>query len=198
MKAAFLYVCIFFLVSCTGSPGISKASLLNLDGKSQVSAGTVDMETDAFGRKEDTPVSLFFYPAEGILAMNFLYEYVTFRQFWDENALAVLAGSLACFLADYEQGNLKPGRARRAYGRVSLVVEWRSFDFSGLFRSCPYLDLGYSFRNGELYFLLLQREAEELNFSSHRLRSRRIAAFFSLSQARALSARLATLQGDRE
>ena len=200
MKYAVLGLLIFSFASCAGSPELVKSPLLSLRDKSPVLIGAFNAETDAFRRNEGTKVSLFYYPAEKALLMQFAYEYVIYRQYWDEKAVAALKVSLARFGEECIGGKLtlKGARARRAYGRVSLMAEWQSFSFSGPFLAFPSAGMGYSFRDGSPYFLLLQNEAAEKNFPSRNIMSRRIAASFTLPQALALSALLDLLQGGEE
>ena len=187
----------FLLFSCSSSSGVPKTALAGLRGKDPVSMGTIEAQTPAPPGEEGVLLSLFYYPEDEVLSIRFLYETVSYRQFWDRNAVGVLTAALSRYEADYNQADFSQksaGAPGRAYGRVLLMAEWQSFSFSGVFLSYPYLDLGYSLGNAGPCFTLLQREAGEQNFPSRNIKSRRIVLYLSLSEARALSASLNALR----
>jgi hypothetical protein len=163
-----------------------------------VSAGTAAVEFDKmFSSKLDTKeMDVIFYPRYNAVALEFRYEFVRYRQFWDEAARRQFVDALKRYKEDYAARNLvaKYGKSRAVYGKVKGTVEWETFKYTVTHRSSPSIELGYRFRGGKgketPFFAVLQRSARDESGGqgdTSNLESLQINLYFTRSQAEELA-----------
>ena len=154
-----------------------------------VSAGAVDVSYDRmFSLKPgQLTAEVMFYPRLNAASLEFKYESVTYRQFWDENGRQQFAAALERYKADYEARNLidRPKRTRAVYGKFKGRVEWETFKLTRTRIASPTFEIGYRFKDGSPYFATLMRSAKEENAmgGDNPTESQQISLYFTRAQA---------------
>ena len=151
----------------------------------------------AFGIGLNTlPVEAVFHPRTNSVSLEFRYEFVSYRQFWDETARRQFIAALERYNEDFEARNLinRHRQTRSVYGRVNGRLEWQTMRFTAVHVSYPVIEIGYRFRETEQgsrpFFTTLMRSArsEEAHGSGlGQTESRQIRMHFTPSQAAALA-----------
>jgi len=160
-------IAVFLALSCGSVDPASKYPnmVANAD---PVSAGTFEAEFERLfsARLNKAEVEAIFYPRLNAVALEFRYELIRYRQFWDEAARNQFAQALERYKTDYEARTLvdRYGRTRAAYGKLKGRCEWETFRRLGKTRvSYPSIELGYRFREKAPFFATLMRSAREAN-----------------------------------
>ena len=155
-----------------------------------VSAGTVEIQLTKFLSSQLTKVEaeVIFYPRLNAVALEFRYELIRHRQFWDEDSRKQFAHALELYKEDYAARNLidRYRKTRAIYGKVQGRVEWEAFKYTKTRTAYPVIELGYRFRDKMPFFTTLMRPAkvEATNGdSSDRGDSSQISMFFTRAQA---------------
>jgi hypothetical protein len=179
---------VFFAFSCTAMDPAKRYPNMVADAD-PVSAGSVEIVFDKmFSSKLNlAEVEVIFYPRFNSVALEFRYELIRYRQFWDLPARLQFAAALERYKEDYEARKLenKYRRTRAAYGRSRVRVEWETFKFSKTYRAQPVIELGYRFREDRPFFATLMRSAREEapTGDSSSMESRQINMYFTRAQA---------------
>ena len=130
-----------------------------------VSAGTIEAQFSRFlsAKVAKAEVEVIFYPRLNAVALEFKYELIRHRQFWDEDSRKQFAQALELYKADYEARNLfdKYRKTRAIYGKVKGRVEWEAFKYTKTRVAYPVIELGYRFREEMPFFTTLMRSARE-------------------------------------
>jgi len=155
-----------------------------------VSAGTFEVQFDRFlsSKVKKNEVEVIFYPRLNAVALEFRYELIQHRQFWDMEGRSKFAQAVELYKADYEARNLvdKYRKTRAAYGKVPVKVEWEAFKYNKTRFAYPTVEMGYCFKEGMPFFTTLMRSArEELEYedNSQRTDSSQISIYFTRTQA---------------
>lgn len=157
-----------------------------------VPVGTIEAEFDqAFSTKVNKKeVAVFFYPRYNAVVLEYRYELIRYRQFWDAEGRRYFAEALDRYKADYAARNLtsKFSRSRRAYGTVQGMIEWETSSISLPGRAYPSMELGYRFRGESPYFSVFQRSApnEYKQKDTGKSSSLQIFMYYTRAQAEAL------------
>jgi len=120
-----------------------------------VSAGAIDVQLTKFMSSKLTKVQaeVIFYPRLNAVALEFRYELIRHRQFWDLESRKQFADALERYKADYADRKLdinKPyGKTRAAYGKAQVRVEWEAFKYTKTRVAHPSVEIGYRFRNAK-------------------------------------------------
>ncbi|MDR0719721.1 MAG: hypothetical protein LBF78_08810 [Treponema sp.] len=193
MGNPFLVFCFCLLLfSCAGVPD-SAERLSEVKDRNPVLLGEITIETnDSFfsaGKNEAVQVSVYWYPGDNAAALEIPFQYIKFLQYWDKSAREVFFEAFKSFKKDLEElnFNLSGAKARRAYGSIRGLTEWRSLPVTGAFKAFPYYEFGYHKAGDAVFFTIIQTDAEEVTFSSMDLESPRIAALFTPAQAESLA-----------
>ena len=133
-------------------------------------------------------VEATFHPRLNAVALEFRYEFVTFRQFWDEAARRHFAWALEQYNADFEARTLvnQQRRTRSVYGRVVGRLEWQTTRFGVVHVAYPVIELGYRFRENAPFFATLMRSARPgggVEAGSAQTESRQMFMYFTRAQA---------------
>ena len=189
---AFFFVCItmFFVLSCAGVDPSKKYPYM-VANADPVSAGMIEVGFDRMGlsrsgKLNKVEVEVIFYPRLNSAALEFRYETVKYRQFWDATGRVQFANALERYKQDRAARVLiqKYNKTRAVYGKVKGRAEWETFRFSKVRISHPVIELGYRFRGETPLFTTLMRSAkEEDTGSSENMESRQITMYFTRAQA---------------
>jgi hypothetical protein len=187
-----------FLASCAGGPLAGPSRVTKVTDPNPVSLGTADMATAKFfsaAGLNENEAKVLYYTDDDLASLEFRYQLVSYRQYWDEPARKVLLDSVSLYLNDSEAKNFpaKGAKARHAYGSIRGLVEWQQLSFFREFKALPYFDLGYSVKDADSYFTITQNEAQEVNYPGEKSSSLRITLYFTPEQVQALAAIFADL-----
>jgi hypothetical protein len=153
-----------FLISC-GTINYSNKSPRMVADVDPFSVGTVEAVFDRFlsTNLNKIEIEAIFYPRLNAVALEFRYEFITHRQFWDEAARKQFVVALEQYKKDYEARTLidRHRKTRDVYGKVQGRTEWQSFRFSQNHLAFPAFELGYRFRNGTPFFTTFMRSVRE-------------------------------------
>jgi hypothetical protein len=159
-----------------------------------VSAGTIEAEFNRLfsSKLNKLEVETIFYPRENAVVLEFRYQTIRYRQFWDREGRQLFIQALNRYKEDYASRNLNTrfNRTRSIYGKTKGKAEWETFRFSGVHYSLPTMELGYRFVGEAPYFSVLQNSAPEENVTNdeHMPDSLRIIIHFTRAQAEELAA----------
>jgi len=155
-----------------------------------VSAGIIEAEFDRlFSSKLDkTEIEVIFYPRLNAVALEFKYEIVRYRQFWNEADRQQFAAALEIYKTDYAAQNLKNQykKTRAIYGKVKGRTEWETFKYAKTRVAYPDIELGYRFIEEMPFFTTLMQSAKEErenDDNSQQLNSQQINMYFTRAQA---------------
>lgn len=155
---------VFLVLSCTSSEPANRYPnmVANVD---PISAGTVEAQFDRLfsSKLNKAEIEVIFHPRLNAVALEFRYEMIRYRQFWDEAARKQFIEALGSYKIDYEARNLT-NRYRKTssiYGRTRGRLEWETFRLARTRVSRPVIELGYRFRMDSPYFATLMRSAKE-------------------------------------
>jgi hypothetical protein len=191
MKALMSFFCIIALFASCATTNSKNPNMVADADPIPLGKITVEFEkffSSALGEKE---VSLVFDPRTDTVYLQFSYETVTYRQFWDKANREKFIASLEQYQKDFEAKNLitKSSKSRRAYGVIKGKTEWGQLSFSVNYRSYPQMELGYLFNGNNPYFTVLQREAKDAAIGGDTSpTSLRIITYYTRAQAVALAA----------
>jgi len=155
-----------------------------------VSAGTVEAQLDRFFSSKINKVEIeaVFHPRLNAVSLEFKYELLKYRQFWDEPARKQFAASLGLYKRDFEDRKLVDNsrKTRDIYGKAKGRVEWEAFKYAKTRVSNPTIELGYRFKENSPFFTALMRSAKEVmgdEDSSSPMDSQQISMYFTRAQA---------------
>jgi len=154
------------------------------------SVGAVEVQFDRFfsSKVNKAEIEAVFHPRLNAVSLEFKYEYLTYRQFWDESARKKFATSLELYKKDFEGGKLTNNyrKTRDIYGRVKGRVEWVAFKYTRTHVSNPTIEIGYRFKEKTPFFATFMRSAKELGSdedNSDSMDSKQISIYFTRAQA---------------
>ena len=166
VPAALAGAAVVLVLSCTSVDPAKKYPnmVANVD---PISAGTIEAEFDRFfsTKLNKNTVEAIFYPRLNAVALEFRYEMIRYRQFWDEDTRKQFADALERYKTDYAARNLttKYRKSRSIYGRIKGRVEWETFKLTKTRVGYPVIELGYRFKENSPFFATLMRSAKEEN-----------------------------------
>ena len=189
LPVRFLILAAVLCVSC-GTVDDSKKYPNMVANVDPVPAGTIEVQFSRFlsSKLTKAEVDVIFYPRLNAVALEFRYELVRYRQFWDADSRKQFAQALELYKADYEARNLidRYRKTRAIYGKVRERVEWETFKYANTHLAYPTIEIGYRFRDKMPYFSTLMRSAKEEivdGLSSPGGESAQISMFFTRAQA---------------
>ncbi|MDR1288685.1 MAG: hypothetical protein LBK08_13845 [Treponema sp.] len=191
IASMFLVAVLFF--SCQGGARPNPNMLADRD---PISMGSVELELEKIlsSSLEKKEAQVFFAPRTDSVYLQFRYQSITYRQYWDRAGRAAFVSALTRYRKDYEDHNLglAPAKASRAYGTLGGYTEWGQVNISVLMsaKANPRMELGYRFSSGSPYFTVLQRRAEDISgmaSSDVTRESLNIRSYFTRAQAEELA-----------
>jgi len=154
-----------------------------------ISVGTIEAEFNRmFSSKLDkTEIGVVFHPRLNAVMLDFKYEFVQCRQFWDETARQQFAAALELYKADYTARVLinKHKKTRSVYGKAKGWLEWETFKYAVTRTAYSEIELGYRFIGEAPFFSAVMRSAKEEDNgdSTRQLDSQQINMYFTRAQA---------------
>lgn len=128
--------------------------------------GAVEAQFDRFfsSKVNKSEVQAVFYPRLNAVSLEFRYQLLKYRQFWDESARKQFAASLELYKRDFEDRKLIDNRrkTRAAYGTVKGRLEWEISRFTRTRISNPTIEIGYRFKENSAFFATIMRSAKEV------------------------------------
>jgi len=139
----------FLILSCSTTVDYAKKYPYMIANADPVSAGTIEAEFNRFfsSKLDKTKIEVVFYPRLNAVVLDFRYEYVRCRQFWDEAARQQFVTALELYKADYAARNLdnKHKKTRAVYGKAKGRLEWETFKYAVTRVTYSDIELGYRF-----------------------------------------------------
>jgi uncharacterized protein YcfL len=189
------------LLACSSNPKIGEEGVANMD---PIPAGSIEAEfprllSSAVEKKE---IDAVFCPRDNTVYLEFKYQAVTYRQYWNQANRAAFREALEKYKGDYEAKNLadKPSRTRRLYGTLKGTAQWGyPLNLSILVlrlnsMGYPNYEMGYVFkedrsRRASPYFTVFQRECKDILMSNDAMegKSSNIFIYYTRSQAEDLA-----------
>jgi hypothetical protein len=156
-----------------------------------ISAGVIEAEFDRLlsSKLDKRELQVFFYPRLNAVVLEYRYQFVTYRQFWDETNRKKFAVALERYKEEYaaRKLGLSYSRSKAAYGKINAHVEWQAARYSQIFTSFPVIEIGYRFKDDSPFFATLMRSAREVRVgsesSSNLAESQQLNMYFTRAQA---------------
>jgi hypothetical protein len=154
-----------------------------------VSAGSVEIVFEKLfsSKLNKVEVEVIFHPRLNSVALDFRYEMIRYRQFWDLTGRLQFAAALERYKEDYEARKLGTQfrRTKAAYGKTRGRLEWETFKFSKTYIAQPVIELGYRFKENSPFFTIHMRSAKEEAppGDSSTMESRLINMYYTRAQA---------------
>jgi hypothetical protein len=191
--AKYLFPLVFVLLfsACATTTAPREDLIADLD---PIPAGTIQAGVIMIfpTRVEPVSVPVTFEPRTNQVYLQFSYQTVTYRQYWDASGRAAFVAALSQYQGAYDRQALSPqnlSRTGKAYGSFSSMIEWGQFSFMINSRAYPVIELGYTFQDDSPYFIITQREAPNVNANPEsRNNSLRIIFYFTRAMAEELAA----------
>jgi len=177
------------MLSC-GSVDLSKKYPNMIANADPFSVGVFEAQFDRFfsSKVNKVEVEAIFHPRLNSVSLEFKFELMKYRQFWDEAARKQFAASLELYKRDYEDMKLIDNyrKTRSVYGRIKSRLEWEAFKFTKTRISYPNIEIGYRFKEKTPFFTTLMRSAKEEMGSGDNttpMDSQAISMYFTRAQA---------------
>jgi hypothetical protein len=159
-------------------------------------AGSAEAYFDRYmsvGDLKKNEVSIFYYPIEDAVCLQFKIQFAECNQFWDKAGRAAFAVALERYKEDYEQRNLAKASkrtARRVYGSHQGFFAWKRTKVGVQAHGSPKVELGYNIKNKAAFFTVTQLESYYVDpiARSRNQTSPVIMLYFTRAQADALVA----------
>ena len=156
---------ILLLLSC-GSVDLSQKYPNMIANVDPFPVGAVEAQFDRFfsSKVNKTEVQAVFYPRLNAVSLEFRYQLLKYRQFWDESARKQFAASLELYKRDFEDGKLinNHRKTRAVYGTVKGRLEWEMSRLTKTRISNPTIEIGYRFKENSAFFATIMRSAKEV------------------------------------
>ena len=158
-------------------------------------AGTVDAQFDRFlfigGLKKDN-ITVEYFPREDAVCLQYRKDFITYYQFWDNDARDAFLTALGKYKEDYTTRKLGKGgrKTKRNYGSVESYLIWQSSSFTVQAKAPMNIEMGYFFKDNAPFFTINQGEADyedPVTRDSNRT-SQEITIYFTRAQADNLAA----------
>jgi hypothetical protein len=115
---------------------------------------------------EKKDINVYFMPRTDEVYLEFKYQTLTFRQYWEKADRLKFVTALELYKKDYANRTLKlkGSRARRVYGHFDGKTEWGQVNTSFLMnsRAFPKMELGYRFKKESPYFTVYMQAAPDV------------------------------------
>jgi len=194
MKYIILLFAVFFVCSCSSTP---KEEPFTVDLNSpRFEAGSIEVYLGNFfsiGSLKKNDVTVYYYPFEDAVCLQFRVMYVHCNQFWDRDGRDAFVKAFERYQEEYEQRKLvtKGNRkTREVYGTVQGFFTWKKTTIGVQAHGSPKIKLGYQFKDKSVFFTTTQMESyyEDKNARSRNETSPVTEVYFTRSQAESLAA----------
>ncbi|MDR2718219.1 MAG: hypothetical protein LBB89_09170 [Treponema sp.] len=194
MKFIAILFAVCFICSCSSTPPEEPFSV-NLDSP-RFEAGSIEAHFNKSfsitgGLKKDA-VTVYYYPAEDAVCLQFNIMYVHCNQFWDRDGRDAFVSAFERYKEEYEQRKLAKGnrKTREMYGTAQGFFTWKKTPISVQAYGHPKIKLGYQFNNQSVFFTVTQMESyyEDPQTHSRNQTSPVTEIYFTRAQAESLIA----------
>jgi len=197
MKYIILLFTVFLVCSCSSTPTEEPFSV---DLRSpRLEAGSIEVYLDKFfsvGNLKKNDVTVYYYPLEDAVCLQFNVQYVHCNQFWDRDGREAFVKAFERYQEEYEQRKLTKGnrKTRELYGTVQGFFTWKKTSIGVQAHGSPKIKLGYQFKNQSkiqtVFFTTTQMESyyEDPMARSRNQTSPVTEVYFTRSQAESLIA----------
>jgi hypothetical protein len=184
---------VFFVCSCSSTP---KEEPFSVDLNSpRFKAGSVEVYLDNFlsiGNLKKNDVTVYYYPLEDAVCLQFNVMYVHCNQFWDRDGRDAFVKAFERYQEEYEQRKLiKKGnrKTRQMYGTVQGFFTWKKTSIGIQAHGYPKIKLGYQFEGQSVFFTTTQLESyyEDPQGHSRNQTSQITVLYFTRAQAEELT-----------
>jgi len=193
MKYIILLFTVLFVCSCSSTPKEEPFSV-DLDSP-RFEAGTIEAYLDNFlsiGNLKKNDVTVYYYPLEDAVCLEFKVQFVHCNQFWDQDGREAFVKAFNRYEEDYEQRKLTKGnrKTRKLYGEVQSFFTWKKTSVGVQAHGSPKIKLGYQFKDKSVFFTTTQLESyyEDPIGRSRNQTSPITEMYFTRSQAESLIA----------
>jgi hypothetical protein len=181
---------IVLMFSCQTTPDLSKKYPKMVANMNPIQVGSIEAEFDKMlsSQVSTVEVKAVFHPRLNSVALEFRHDFITYRQFWDEDARKYFADALERYKSDYAERKLvdRYTRSRASYGKTQGQLEWEAFRYTKTRTSHPVIDIGYRFRNKMPFFTTHMRSAkaiDKIDGSETKENSSQVIMYFTRAQA---------------
>ena len=192
MKFIIVLVAVCFICSCSSTP---REEPFSVDVNSlRYKAGSIEAYLDKTvsitGGIKKNDITVYYYPAEDAVGLEFNAMYIRCNQFWDRDGREAFVKAFERYQEEYEQRKLakKGKRTREMYGEARGFFTWRKTSVGVLAHGNPKIKLGYQFKDQSVFFTTTQLESYyEDPFSRSRNETSPITLmYFTRAQAESL------------
>jgi hypothetical protein len=201
LRAGGLFALAALFLACNSTPKMSDEGVANMD---PVPAGSIEAEFPRFfsSAVEKKKVDVVFCPRDNTVYLEFKYQTVTYRQYWNLANRNRFLEALEKYKGDYGAKNLvdRPYKTRRLYGVLKGMAQWGyPLNLSILVlrlnsMGYPSYEMGYVFketssRRESPYFTVFQRECKDVLMNNDAIegKSSNIFVYYTLAQAEDLA-----------
>jgi len=186
-------VVILLVLSCQSVDSSKKYPNMVAD-MDPFSVGTFEAQLDRFlsSKVRKTEIEAVFHPRFNYVSMEFRYELITYRQFWDEPARRQFIAALELYKRDFRDGKLVNNikKTKSIYGNAKGRVEWLMSKYTKTRVSDPIIEIGYQFKENTPFFTTIMRSTKEIltdDDSSTPMYSQQLNMYFTRAQADVLA-----------
>jgi len=153
------------------------------------SIGAVQVQFDRFfsSKVNKVEIEAVFHPRYNTVSLEFKYDLLKYRQFWDEAARKQFTASLELYKKDFDDRKLVDNyrKTRDIYGKVKGSVEWGAFKYTKIRTSKPIIEIGYRFKEKVPFFTTFMRSAKEVlnEDDGSAMTSMQVNMYFTRAQA---------------
>ncbi|MCL1931487.1 MAG: hypothetical protein FWF55_06695 [Treponema sp.] len=130
-----------------------------------VPAGTVELQLNKILSPKLTKINaqVIFYPRFNAAVLEFRYEMIRYRLFWDLESRKLFVDALEQYKVDYAARNLsnRYRKTRAIYGKTNIRLEWELTAYTKTRVAYPVIEIGYRFRDKLPYLSILLQSALE-------------------------------------
>jgi hypothetical protein len=194
MRFSILVIFIAFVFSaCSSTP---KEEPFSVDLRNpRYEAGSAEAYFDRYmsvGSLKKSNVTVYYYPIEDAVCLQFKLQFADCNQFWDKAGRATFVSSLEQYKEDYEQRKLAKASkriARRIYGSTQGFFAWKKTKVGAQAHGSPMVEFGYNINNKAAFFTTTQLESYYVDpiARSRNQTSPVIMMYFTRAQAEALT-----------
>jgi len=164
MKFIIILVSVFLICSCSSIPPREEPFSVDLNSP-RFKAGSVEAYLDKAasisGGLKKNEVTVYYYPAEDAVCLEFRVMYVQCNQFWDRDGREAFVKAFERYQEEYEQRKLAKGsrKTREMYGETVGFFTWKKTSIGILAHGNPKIRLGYQFKDQSVFFTTTQMES---------------------------------------
>jgi len=164
MKFIIILVTMCFICSCSSIPPREEPFSVDLNSP-RFEAGSVEAYLDKAasisGGLKKNDITVYYYPAEDAVCLEFKIMYIQCNQFWDRDGRETFAKAFERYQEEYEQRKLvkKGKRTREMYGEAAGFFTWKKTAIGVQAHGNPKISLGYQFKDQSVFFTTTQMES---------------------------------------